>query len=184
MSPQADEAGNAERVNRGLRIQSQKTRSGRGGAERTDRRRAVPSPLVIVTGIHHQPQPAFDLEPDNIGIEHVTPRGAGQLSCSQSRRHESATGMSERNKAHVVVVVRVCGNAIGHGGFTCAHPKPGTEHPAGSMTFGSQGVSDDDSRGLPHAGKNNAHRVADSHRCALSRASAGTFAEAMKSAIV
>jgi hypothetical protein len=62
---------NSQSVNRLGNVEAQKPRSGCCRAQRPDRRGAMPSSLMIVTRIHHQSQPAFELEPYNVGVENV-----------------------------------------------------------------------------------------------------------------
>ena len=54
--------GNPQRVTDGICAEPEDARRGSGGAERPDRRRAMPSALVIVPRVHDRAQSAFELE--------------------------------------------------------------------------------------------------------------------------
>ena len=60
-----------------------------------------------------RPSRAFDLEADDVGVEQRAAGRAGQLGRRQRRRDERRARMRERDEAHVVVVERVRGGAVG-----------------------------------------------------------------------
>ncbi len=68
---------------------------------------------MIVTRIHHVAQPALELESDDVGIEQCDRRRLRELACGEERGHEHTARMSERHEAHVVVVERMRGHAVG-----------------------------------------------------------------------
>ena len=75
----------------------------------------MPSALVVVARVHHVAETAFELEPDNVRVQE---RAAGGVCCftgGENRGDERAARVRERNKAHVVIVERVRGNAVGEG---------------------------------------------------------------------
>jgi len=133
-------------------------------AARVDRRRAVPSALVIVARVHHFAEPAFELEAHHVSVEQRAARTAGQLTGRQCGRQQRAARMRQRHEAHVVEVERMCGHAVGHRRPARARPDAGSEHQARTASFvlshrlhGARGRFDG-------ARQRDAHRVANRRR--------------------
>ena len=97
---------------------------GRGGADRPERGRAVPAALIVAR-IHRAAEPRFDLESDDVGVEQRAAGGAGQLRRREHRRHQRRARMRERDEAHVVVVERVRGGAVGERRVRARSPRRG-----------------------------------------------------------
>ena len=93
-------------------VQTEQPRRRRGGADRAERRRAVPAAL-IVPRVHRASQPRLDLEADDVRVEQRAARGAGDFGRGERRRDQRRARMRERDEAHVVVVERVRGGAVG-----------------------------------------------------------------------
>jgi hypothetical protein len=65
-----------------------------------------------MTRIHHDSKAALDLEAGDIRVENRRARSARELTGGENRRNERTTGMRQRDKTHVVVVVRMSGHAV------------------------------------------------------------------------
>jgi hypothetical protein len=59
------------------------------------------------------PKPAFDLEPDDVRIEQRARVSMRDLTSSEDCWNEHAARVRERHEAHIVVVERVRGDAVG-----------------------------------------------------------------------
>ena len=106
-----------QRVARSRSASSPSSRARRGrGADRAERRRAVPAALVV-SRVHRAAEPRFDLEADDVGVEQRRRPSAPATSAAASAAgDERRARMRERHEAHVVVVERVRGGAVGERG--------------------------------------------------------------------
>ena len=80
----------SQRVLRGVRVEAEHARRSGGRTERADRRRAVPAALMVVPRVHHVSQPAFELEPDDVGVEQRSRAARGRSSPTASTAGTSA----------------------------------------------------------------------------------------------
>ena len=120
-----------QRVIGGRRIETEQPRRSGGSADGAQRRRAVPSALIVAR-IHRAAQPPFQLEADDVGVEQRAAGRVGNLGRRQHRRHQRRARMGQRHETHVVVVERVRRRPVGQRGVARRRPKRGPEHMAGS----------------------------------------------------
>jgi hypothetical protein len=126
--------GDGQRVAGGVRIEAKQARCRGSRTDRTERRRAVPSPLVVAR-IHRPTQPAFDFEPDDVGVEECAARRVEQfLQAARPAATSGRTWMGKRHEAHVVEVQSVRGGAVGQrgrdGDAACASAEHASTVPA------------------------------------------------------
>src|SRR5690349_17665903 len=73
----------------------------------------MPAALMVMTGVHDHAKPTLDLEADDVRVEECACVRTADLSRREECGHEDAARMCERYEAHVVVIERVRGNAVG-----------------------------------------------------------------------
>ena len=160
--------GDGQRVGGANGVESEEARGAGGGADRAERRRAVPAALVVAR-VHQPAQARLDLEADDVGVEHRTAGRGGQLGGRENRRHQRRARVRERDEAHVVVVERVRGGAVGERGVgrgrAAAHSPDGT----GRACRQRDGLADGASGGLDRSRQRDADRVDDGHRGGIAR---------------
>ena len=118
--------------------QSERARRRRRRAERADRRRAVPSTLVIVARVHHLAKAALELESDDIGFEQRRPARMRDFTRRENGGNQRAARMRERHEAHVVEVERVSGDAVRERRPARARSGLGADHDARARSFGNR----------------------------------------------
>src|SRR6267142_179934 len=123
---------------------------------------------MVVTRIHDESKPALDFEAGDIRIEYGGPRRTGEFAGSEDRGNERATGMRHRDETHVVIVVRVSGDAVCESRVAWACPLGRAEHAAVALALCDYGSTNDVRCGFRSPGENDADGVAQSDGRALS----------------
>ena len=86
---------------------------------------------LVVPRVHGTAEPPFDFEANDVGIEELAARRAGQLRGRERGRDQRRARMGKRDEAHVVEVVRVRRRPVGERrGFLRSRALP-FEHAAG-----------------------------------------------------
>ena len=83
------------------RVELQEAGHRRRGSDRSERRGAVPPPLIVAR-VHHPAEPCLDLESDDVSVDEARAGCTVQFDGGQQRRHERRARMRERHEAHVV----------------------------------------------------------------------------------
>ena len=144
-------------------VESEQTADGRRGADSSKRGRAVPAALVVPR-VHEAAEPRLDLEAHDVGIEHGTAREAFRFRRREHRRHERRARMRQRHEAHVVIVERVRGRAVGQRRAAHAGPVRRPEDAAGITAFRRHHLPDDEARRFRNAGQSDADCIEHGNR--------------------